>query len=363
MASIYRVESGLIFDDGFDTLDSRWSVSPSTQSTVYNETERSLTLKHSDKGYTTALFELPQGEDELLFEVHANYVPHTVGDEGGLLIWKSAMEKLEFFESLDTTLEGEYSYWRVVKRNNLWSFFAYKGGSWELFDSAVIVDTVLAGIALSGEPKEGFESLGIRRAFLCRGKHVTVGNVSSGYKLQLLDANDVVINEQVVPEHHAGANMELPWIPYTGKIRVIDVKAGNIVKATTTVTDIYGGDVFMAGTDLTVFWDGMELDQLNPNRLGALKNNNLLEKMTLANTTSGDVAENIELKIAVFRDSWGWEWVDVAQDNKGEPGEFSDAIKLGDLQAGQTVDFWVHITRGEQFSTAPVYFLLDIRNY
>lgn len=363
MASIYRVESGLIFDDDFDTLDSRWSVSPSHQSSVYDAENGLLTLQHSDNGYTSALFELPQEEDELLFEVQASYFPQEVGDEGGLVIWKSALEKLEFFESLDNSQEGDYSYWRVTKRNNLWSFFAYKNGAWELFDSSVCINPVLAGVALSNPPRVGYVDLGIRRAFLCRGKHVTVGNVSSGYKLQLLDEGNAIINEQVVPEHHAGATMELPWIPFKGKIRIVDMAAGGVTLVDSDVVEMYGGDVFMSGTDLTVFWKGMELDAYNPTRLGAMKNNNLLEKMTLANTTSGNVAEDIVIRVAIFRESWGWEWVDIANDVNGEPGNMADSIQMGNLQAGETRDFWVHITRGEQFSTKPVYFLLDIRNY
>lgn len=361
MAIIQRVESGLIFEDNMETVDSRWEISPS-DSFTHRKEERTLNLTHNDRGYTTALFDIPQDEDHLLFEVHANYYPQEVGDEGGLVVWKSAMEKLEFFESVDSSEEGDYSYWRVIKRNNLWAFYAYKNGSWELFDSSVCINPVFMGVGLSGIGRTGYRNLGIRKALLCRGKHITVGNVNTGYIIQLLDDLDVVIEEQIVPTGHSGSTVELPWIPFTGKVKVIDVHGGNAVVAESEVLEIYGGDVFMIGTDLTVFWKGNALDENNPTNIGAMKYGVIEEKMTLANTTSGNVAEDIAIKVAVYRDSFGWEWASVSNDLNGKPVGFTDSIEMGTLQAGETRDFWVRVDKGVEFSTKPIYFMLDITN-
>ncbi|MEJ9203131.1 hypothetical protein P4W02_17030, partial [Bacillus thuringiensis] len=104
--SIHRVQTGLIFDDNFETLDSRWIVSP-TDSYTYSDSDKQLVLKHNSTDRSTnALFSLPQNEDELLLQVHSNYTPKYLGDEGGLVIWKNALEKVEFLESEDSIYEN-----------------------------------------------------------------------------------------------------------------------------------------------------------------------------------------------------------------------------------------------------------------
>ena len=213
--SIYRKSSGLIFHDEFDTLHSRWNVSPSDS---YSLSDGGATLNHSDS-VTNMLFDLPSEEQELLFEVVADYTPTEFGDEGGLVVWKSAQEKLEFLESMDTTDEGEYSIWRVTKQGNLWSFFAKKGNAWKLFDSSVCISPLRAGVVVHGEKQDTYVPLTVDRAILCRGDSIMVGNVSTDYKVELIDSEGIVVDTQVVPEGFAGIEVKLPSVPFTGHIK------------------------------------------------------------------------------------------------------------------------------------------------
>lgn len=357
---IYRVTSGLIFDDDFRTLDTeRWVISPSNS---YSLLGNGLTLRHSAVGETSAMFEFPEGEEELLFEVEASYTPERVGDEGGLVVWKSAMEKLEFLESEDSTADTEFTSWRVTKRGNLFTFFAEREGAWELFDSSVCVNPVRAGIVLKGENDLGYVPLLVRRAILCRGTHITVGNVSNGFTVILMDEEGNEVYRQAVPDGYSGIKINLPSIPYLGRIRAIDSES-NIIHDTEEPVSMYGGDVFLVGTELRVKWRGKELNQFSPTLIGALKNGELIEKMTLFNPTKLHIAENIRIKIAQFQDSFGWEWAEVAEDDNGKPKEFKKEIPMGNLNPSEERDFWVRLRRTtNDVSTQPTLFLLDIRN-
>lgn len=372
--SIHRVQSGLIFDDNFDTLDTRWVVSPS-DSYGYSDVGKQLTLNHNPTDRSTnALFSLPTDEDELLMQVHADYTPKYLGDEGGIVIWKNSIEKVEFLESEDSTQSGEYSVWRAVKRQNLWTFFAQRNAAWELFDSTICIDPTMAGVVLKGTPRTGYVPLAIDRVILCRGAHISIGNVNSLYKVELIDAETMsVVNEQIVPEGYSGIDMELPSIPFRGKLKIYDRDSdGNyiLIDEQKEYADMYGGDLFLMGTDLKVIWNGQELSEVTPTHLGALKQDEIEQKMTVLNDTTGNVAENVEISVAIYSTEFGWEWCDLANDVSGTPGPYQDiSIQLGTLFAGDSEDFWVKIVRHDltdaeklKEQMRPTHFYLVVKN-
>lgn len=363
--SIYRVRSGLIFDDQFTSLNTeRWTISPSGS---YSLPGNGLSLRHSVVGETVAMFQLPVEEEELLFEVKASYTPVRTGDEGGLVVWKSAQEKLEFLESIDSTTATEYSNWRISRKGNLFTFFAERNGAWELFDSSVCLEPVRAGLVLKGENDTGFTPLLARRAILCKGSHITVANVNSGYVIKLLNEQGREVRAQEVPTGFSGIKLELPSIPFRGKIQVSDIDPVtgriNTVYEMKELVDMYGGDEFLTGTELVVYWNGEKLDQYVPTHLGAIKSGTLIEKMTIANPSSGSVAEQIKIRIAKYEESFGWEWTELADDVNGHPGEFTREVTIGTLNPNQSRDFWMRIERKDFMgSNQPTYFLLDIEN-
>lgn len=365
--SIHRVQSGLIFDDGFELLDTRWVVSPS-DSYTYDEVGKQLTLTHNptDRG-TNALFSIPQEEEELLLQVHADYTPTKIGDEGGIVVWKNSLEKVEFLESENNTQAGTYSVWRAVKRQNLWTFFAERDSAWELFDSTVFLDPTMIGVALRGIPRDGYVPLAIDRVILCRGAHISVGNLNSFYKVELLNELMEVVNTQIVPEGFSGIDLELPTIPFKGKLRIYDkdeVEGYIVTDEQKEFADMYGGDLFLRGTELEVHWKGEAISENNPTNLGALKNNAIEERMLVHNPSTGNVANNIRVRVAVYKEEYGWEWADVAKEVDGVIGTYDDTtVILGDLQPQLNVAFWVKVVKGTANSTMKAtHFILEVTN-
>ncbi|MBJ8206145.1 hypothetical protein JDS91_33890, partial [Bacillus cereus] len=88
--------------------------------------------------------------------------------------------------------------------------------------------------------------------------------------------------------------------------------------------EMYGGDLFLKGTNLKVKWKDQELSETKATHLGALKSDIIEQKLTVLNDTSGNVAENIEIQIAVYKKEFGWEWCDLATDNNGTPNQYED---------------------------------------
>jgi hypothetical protein len=363
---IFKIESGLIFDDRFDYLDSRWQISPSGYVSVQNN---QLVLQHSDSyDGTKVLFDLPQNEEKLLLQVEADYTPSEIGDEGGILIWNNALNKLEFLESVEVNRSDEYSIWQARKRGQLWSFYAQRSGSWELFDSAALINPPMAGVVLKGYPNNNFKPLIISRAILCKGSSITVGNVNSGYRVELLDENDVVVSSQIIPEYFAGTEIELPSIPFTGRLRIYDkptpsYPTGRLLSEQLNPVVFYGGDVYLHGTDLQIIWNGQELNTDGVTHLGTMQNNIILTKMTVRNVTTGNIAENIEVAIRQYKDEFGWEWVDIANDENGSPGTWANVIQLGTLHPGEEIDFWVKVEKNyAHWSTKPTHFIFDVNH-
>lgn len=348
--SIYRVGYGLIFEDGFDTFDTdRWrTVSPSNAVRLQGDNGTGiLHMGTSRNGRSTVvMMDLPQDENELLFQVYADYTPALEGEGGGIVVWKNAMEKVEFLETVDTTRELTYSVWRAVKRNNLWAFYAQQSdGSWELFDSTICIDPTMLGLTLRDHVDRLAKPLRIDRVVLCRGTHIKVANISNGDKVVLKGADGVVVREATVPLNHSGVALELPTIPFNGTIEVhqLEEDKWKIISLTEEEVRMYGGDLFLKGTDLKIKWRDAYLNETTATHIGSLKNNRLRLPMVLCNTNEFDVAENVEIKVAQYLDHFGWKWVDVATDVNGSPGVFSDIIEMGTLDPLSEKTFWVNI--------------------
>lgn len=354
VVSVYKEESGLIFDDRFNYLDSRWITSPTNSCELRSGY---LCMQHSESD-TTLLFNLPD-EVSLLLEVTADYLPSLEGDEGGILVWKSAIDKLEFLESLDTK-DYEYTTWRAEKKGGLWLFYAEHAGQWELFDSATL-DACLAGVVLKNKPATGFQSLDIHRVVLCRGRTVVVANIESGYKVDLKDAStEEVIESQIVSSGYAGTNLLLPRVPFYGIIEIYDEE--NSFVGSVGPVDFYGGDVYLNGSDLVVVRNGVDLNNTDFNYLGIMRNNLIKEKMQIQNRESFTVFD-VSLTVAGYRNEFGWQWVDVALDVGGEAGEFLDTIYIDKLEPGEGRDFWIKVDKqSDLWSIKPIRFKVDIKS-
>lgn len=351
--SIFRTVYGKIFDDNFDTLDTnRWSVLSPSSSITHNLGVLRLARTNSGRS-TNVMFEMPQDEEQLVMQVHADYTPMAESEGGGIVIWENAREKVEFLETVNSGNNLTYSVWRATKRHNLWSFYAQQADSaWELFDTTICLNPIMMGVTLRDNKINGYQPLLVRRVILCRGTHITVVNIGNGMKAVLKDKDGNIVSEAEVPFNYSGVSIELPTIPFTGTVEVhqYDSTADQwtSISELEEVTEMYGGDMYVKGTDLKIKWNGKDLSETKPTHIGSLKEDKILTQMTLYNDNEFDVAENTEVRVAAYFDNFGWKWVDLAPDVGGVPGTFHDTLVIvGTLQPGDEFDFWVRVSKGD----------------
>lgn len=359
MMGIYKKWSGLIFDDGFEggSINSRYTSSPAN-APILDTVNQNLVVPHTDPE-TMVMFEVPEHEQSLLFEVTADYVPTEQGDEGGIVVWKDGYHRLEFLESKDSTTM-EYSRWRAQKQGNTWTFYANRGAGWELFDSSNLA-ALKMGVILKNPDTAGFSSLNLDRLVLCRSSKITIGNLPQGYTAYLCDHHGNMVQSATVEPLWTGVELELPTIPYNGIIRVYD--ENGILLSSLGAFDIYGGDCYLYGTDLRVLWNGNELSLMNETYLGTMYDNVIEVQMELHNPSNNKAAHNISMGIIKYLKEFGYEWADICHDDgNGNPGRnYTQRLDMGSLAPLSSAKFWVKVERkSDYFGIKPVHFMLDI---
>lgn len=347
---LYRWQDGLIFEDNFVAMNDRWTFSPGDKCVIENE---KLRLSHSINE-TTALFDLPNSPN-LLIEVGADYVPTVEGDEGGIVIWKSAITRLDFLESVHTTT-GEYAIWRAKKEGNEWFFYAKKNGQWEFIDNAPMVG-VKAGVVLKGYGSN-FVDMQVNRVIVCESDSFKILNIDERFRVDIYDEQNNLKDSYAVEANRNWVEIFLEDIPFTGYIKLF--KDGELIDETELIM-IYGGDIFTYSSDLDIVWNGAQLTRYSSNYLGKLRENELAVKMSVVNNTDIEVL-GVTLVVKQYKQDVGYTFVDIALDISGEPGEFGDSVLIGDLSPGASRDFWIKIVRTDfdLFNIDPLKFKIDV---
>ncbi|MWV43088.1 cell adhesion protein [Paenibacillus sp. HJL G12] len=356
---LYKKTSGLIFDDGFHSgsLNSRYSLSPEDAPTL-DISQNQLVIPHTDSE-TMVLFSVPENEQTLIFEVTADYIPQEVGDEGGILIWHDGYHRLEFLESKDSTTR-EYSKWRAQKEGNRWTFYANRGSGWELFDSAN-VEALKMGVVLKNPEKLNYDALKLDRWILCRSNKITIGNLPQGYTIYLCDSSGYMIHSATVEPLWTGVELDLPILPYHGILKVFD--ENGVQLSSIGPVDLYGGDMYLYGTDLRVLWKGEELNLTNDTYLGTMYDHVIEVQMELYNPSNNKAATGITMGILKYLEEFGYEWADICHDDgQDKPsGNYTQKLDMGTLGPLDKMKFWMKVERkSERFGIKPIHFILDI---
>lgn len=357
--SICVAKEGLVFDDNFPTLNTtRWECTPAN---CVLDTAARLRMMHSTTyAEVTVLTALPVGEPELLFEVHSTYSPTTPGDSGGILVWEGAADKLSFLESLDTYQSTDYTRWRAHKKGTLWDFYAYRNGIWDLFDTAALNATKV-GLLLTGIASAGFIDMQVERAVLTRGSAVELYNLDyTLHKVELYEGTDTLVASIEVPTNSAAVSVELPYMPFTGAIKIKNKDTDALIDSLTRT--FYGGDVLYNGAALSVTWEGVELSKTVPTYLGRMNNATIERRLLITNNATG-TAGDVSVVVKQYLYDNGFEFVDVAPDVTGTAGTYADVVELGNIAAGASVYFWVRVTRDQTIEHDPLMpaeFLIDV---
>ncbi|MBD8498880.1 cell adhesion protein [Paenibacillus sp. CAU 1523] len=356
---IYKKWSGLLFDDTFDSvgIDPRYQISPANACKLDTSIHQ-LHMAHTSIE-TMVLFDIPAGEANLVCEVSADYIPTELGDEGGIVVWQDGYHRLEFLESKDTTTV-EYSKWRVQKKDNQWTFYADRGYGWELFDTAPLAAAKLGAI-LKNPQVNGFVDLKLDRVVLCRSSQVTLGNLPADYTAYLCDANGHMIASATVLPGWTGVEFDLPTLAYHGQLKVYDNHGALL--STLDVSTMYGGDVYLYGTDLRVLWSGTELNLTGQTNLGTMYDNVIQVQMELHNPSANKAARDISMGILKYRDEFGYEWADICHDDGTDKpnGNYTQKLTMGSLDPLGKKKFWMKVERkSSHFGIKPLHFMLDI---
>lgn len=334
---LYKIESGLLFTDDFNSLHPRWVMS-ATDKYSLSDRPSYLRLKNDDRLDTFILSEIPT--ELFAIEVMTDYNPTEVGQQGGILVWKDNANKMEFLESYDSTQPVQQNNWMAVKEGINWTFLSDEGQGYNFVDTALI-DANRFGIILKKQSGANLADLDIDKVIATRGNKMAVLNVKIGQIIQLTDTLGNVIVEHVLIE---GSSMmfSLPRLEIEGILNILeaDRTLSNSISAT-----FHGGDVYSIGTVMEVRIADAELSRISLTDLGAMNGGVLEVQMNVFNPT-GDTVSDIELSISEYIDKFGWQWADVALDVSGVPGSYSDTIKIPSVDGGNQVNFWVKVARG-----------------
>ena len=342
---MYKYRDGLIFDDRFQTIKQQWLLTPRTSFRLHTDL---LRMNHA--GETMALLSLPKTELTTVLEVEASYMPVKEDDTGGLIIWKSPEDHLQFLESTDT-VNRDYSRWKAVQTGTTWDFYAMCDGEWKFFDTGEL-DASKVGIVLHGEMGE---PLDLTRVTLCRSEYVSVGNLESGAIVRLIKDSEVVASD-VVANGSTGTMLKLPQSCFEGTLQVIS--DGEAYELTSI---FYGGDVYLwVTTAIKILREGTELALTDFTNLGRMQHGSMEMKVQLFNA-SAELVTGVKVTVEQYEQEAGYTWIKFAKDAGGRPGEYGKQLDISTIRAGEVVDFWMRIDKdASYFSFNPVHFRLQI---
>ncbi|WLR50021.1 hypothetical protein LC040_12080 [Bacillus tianshenii] len=329
---MYRRETGLIVNDQFDILDSRWNISGQANAT---ENPGYLRLMPS-AGDTLALFNLPV--QDIALEFWADFVPVESVDRAGLIVWKDSETKIELLETLLTSGKS-YDKYRAVRMGLVWDFYGVTGDTVEYIDSAEL-EAGKAGVILKSGSTIPFD---VDRMVLCKGDKLYITNVLPGWNVELYDDSNSLVSSKLVEQSTTYVLFEIPRLALSGRI---DVKDETNTLIGSIDSEFYGGDVYEYGTYLIVEQNGAELAPDTETDIGYMQNGKLEVQMTLKNPSNVMTAQNIELMVQQYDSKFGYQWADISSDVGGVPGTYSDTLAITSLVPGGEQMFWLKVEKG-----------------
>jgi hypothetical protein len=213
MPRLERASTGNIFFDSFDeaNLNERWVVTPSLSSR-YSLAERPgyLRVKHADSS-TYIVTDLP-ATNEMMFEMKNDYKPVVSNDIGGIVVYKSSIDRVELVEYYDPVLDASrnYLYVRMIKNGDVFDGYGSQDGvQWDLIGSTRIEDAAKIGIVLNGSQNILSVPLDVEYAAMYCDRFIYVENLQQGMKVKLLDNSNKVIEEQTVAADSSIAKFDM----------------------------------------------------------------------------------------------------------------------------------------------------------
>lgn len=372
MPQLLRAKVGVLFFDDFnDThLQERWVATPSLSSR-FSLTERPgyLRVKHSDTP-TYIVTDMPQS-NRMMIELKNDYKPIIPSDTGGLVVFKTLLDRVELVEYYDEDIDASrsYLYMRLVRRDDMFDGYGSQDGtSWELIGSTRIKDAAKIGICLSGLPDVSSKNLDVDYIAMYSDRFSYVGNLEPNMTVQLYDTNDNIKDEQIVGADSSVAVFDMfsyP-LPFEGYYKLYS--PSGVILGQTPLQTLNPGDEFQYIMNINVKFQRMitvvEEDPITGHgvpvtsfisdvpfvldsivNIGNIDGPDIEGKVIIENLDNAAIV-NLKASIGRYANDYSTHSVQLSPDNNGAPGVYQDSVIIS-IPAHSSSFFWIKIIPSE----------------
>ncbi|GED68092.1 hypothetical protein BRE01_17940 [Brevibacillus reuszeri] len=356
MSVVSLRRSGFIYEDHFDSpsLDSQWNMTPN-DSTRWSLSESSGSLRLKSGAQPLYLFlDVLSSIKQFVFDVKNSYNPTEPGNTGGIAVFADSKDFFHIEEYYDSSLGTAKSYpWlRLVRSLNTYSaYWSDDGVIWNIIGSEEFNRLApKIGIYLASSSNDYLDAQQVRVFSL---PEITVSNLSPNTFVELLDSQGNVVDAKTCRTGNTSIRFDMTKhpIPFTGSLRFIEADGKTAISSSETF-EMWGGDEYSFSPSLTLFFIDVENNevQLQDNTeefLGHMLQGQYREiKMLARNTMKSGTFTNIKAVLTAYAGTDQYKrLVEVAPDNQGTPGKWSDTFTLPDTVPGQEHVFWARISR------------------
>jgi hypothetical protein len=353
-------DPGLIYEDTFDslTLNSGWEVIGPTTRWSLSDAPGFLRLKHGSDPVYFFFTEL-SGLDQFVFSVKNDYNPLEAGDVGGVMIYSNDQDYMSLEEYFDSTKGTAMTYpWiRIVRDYNAYSaYYSDDGAAWTLIGTNNIGNGVpKIGLFVTGSSGQTMDVDTVR---VLKSNKVTVGNLSPGTMVELIDSTGVVLATRSCITRYTSVDFDVSQYasPLNGRFRVT-LPDASVFEISDELIPIYGGDYYTFGVNVDLYFvnaDATEetLIQGYEKFLGYI-NDSVNDyddfKLVARNHMSGTFS-NIIVTVAQSHGTDHYlRLVEIAPDASGVAGTFTSAVTINTLAPGGGQLFWLRVHREDQY--------------
>lgn len=346
MPLLNRLSSGKIYFDDFTetALNPIWQPSP-TDPNRYSLTERAgyLRMKHGDTPFYL-LMDMPNRD--FVFEIKNDYNPVMVSDAAGIVVFRDNEARIELIECYDPVKgPSNYTHMRMVRKGNQFTGYGSRdnGQTWEIIGSALADGMTKIGLVVHHPNVTNSVPFDVDYVKVFGDTTFIVGNLTPGMVIELLNPVGQVVVSTPCPSGRDFVEIDLTNfpIPYTGSLRV--KKDGQVLE-TSPLMEIWGGDMFWYGLTLEVYKDGVLLPKDRDTTLGGMVNGVIEVVLTIKNPSSEPVY-NVRVYRSPYFQYRGYEWVLLAHDESGVPGEYGESLTFDSIYPGEEKKFWLKVQK------------------
>lgn len=335
--TLYAVSSGLLFNDEFNTLDSRWQMTNSTYFSL-SDNKGKMTIKHHASRDMMLLTNRPEGKFAL--EVVADYTPEVESDSGGLVLWQDATEMVEFLESSQPDYDKSQSRWLAVVDDYDTRLYSDEGEGFTMNDTTQFSGMSKIGVTLKSSAEPGIKNMLVERIIATRGIQLAVQDLFVGEGVYLYDASGELITSTVLYEG-SQAIIALPSLSVEG---TLEIKSSDGVTLDSVSGVFHGGDVYATGAEIQVRMNGTEISRTDLTNLGTMSGGSTLVLLDVYNPLGAEVT-GVSIAIQQYMDKFGWTWADIADGSTGSPGDFSDLLVIDAIPAMSGYPFYIRVMK------------------